>query len=620
MAKNERPGVVTVDSLIRRLPGPMARAYQIFRPRSGSLLAAGTGLAWGALPLPWLWAAKHRLWGRAVLLLLIDGLLALFIPSLLSVQSVALSLALLAPRVVALLRGYDWLATALEDRGHEFLGEIVARNGADALAQVARRGGVIPPEARPRSQVTGFRFPPASLQQLWAVARLTIGAAFRYRLVLVLMSLLLGAVVILPTVIKHDETAMGFTQILLTYTLGIITALLSLVTLWLACGTLARDIDECQMQVVVAKPIPRWQIWVGKWVGIMVLNAMLLSVSAGAVFLLMQWRATQLPVATQQALRNNVLTARASLRDTPTDYAAKAEAFVRSKLPELQAKNVNLAEFRKQAKEMIKARDELVPPDHFRRFRLKAGGAAEALTSRPVFVRVKFHTPELGAKRPYEIQIDAGPPDTTQRRTVGRSLAAEAAHEIELGTVVLDAEGYLVVDVANRSDAPLLFPSDEGFEVLYQEGGFGLNYVRAILVVGCWLGLLAAIGLAAASFLSFPVAAFLATTVLILGLSTGTLKTVVEDNTVFGRDHDSNELAHPMLDAMFVPFFQFLLETVNLVHQFAPIDSVSSGRSVTWGAVAQAVSVVVLGLGGIFAVIGIVSFTRRELATAQSFH
>ena len=41
-----------------------------------------------------------------------------------------------------------------------------------------------------------------------------------------------------------DGTARGFTQILLTYTLSVITALLGLSTMWLAGGTLARDIEE----------------------------------------------------------------------------------------------------------------------------------------------------------------------------------------------------------------------------------------------------------------------------------------------------------------------------------------------------------------------------------------
>src|SRR5881394_92857 len=106
------------------------------------------------------------------------------------------------------------------------------------------------------------------MQRLFAIAKLTLKAAFRYRLVQVLIGLLLGAVLGLPAIIKHDGTAQGFTQILLTYTLGAITTLLGFATLWLACGTLARDVEECQMQMVAVKPIARWEIWAGKWTGI----------------------------------------------------------------------------------------------------------------------------------------------------------------------------------------------------------------------------------------------------------------------------------------------------------------------------------------------------------------
>src|SRR5205814_10262075 len=103
-------------------------------------------------------------------------------------------------------------------------------------------------------------------------------AALRLRLFLVIVGLLLIAVIGLPILIKDDGTARGFTQILLTYTLSSITALLGISTLWLSCGTLARDIEECQMQVLVTKPIARWQIWLGKWLGIATLNAVLLAI------------------------------------------------------------------------------------------------------------------------------------------------------------------------------------------------------------------------------------------------------------------------------------------------------------------------------------------------------
>src|SRR5437867_10364109 len=148
------------------------------------------------------------------------------------------------------------------------------------------------------------------MQRLLAIALLTLKAAFRFRLFLVVTVLLLASVVGLPLLIKDDGTARGFTQILLTYTLTTIAALLGLSTLWLACGTLARDIEECQMQVVAVKPIGRWQIWLGKWVGIMSLNAALLALSGGCVFALLEWRATKLSAAELKVLRNEVLVAR----------------------------------------------------------------------------------------------------------------------------------------------------------------------------------------------------------------------------------------------------------------------------------------------------------------------
>src|SRR3954447_15536674 len=127
------------------------------------------------------------------------------------------------------------------------------------------------------------------MQRLLAIALLTWKAAFRFRLFLVLAGLLLAAVIGLPILIKDDGTARGFTQILLTYTLSAITALLGISTLWLACGTLARDIEDCQMQMVAVKPIARWRIWMGKWLGIMSLNAVLLGISGMGVFVLLQW-------------------------------------------------------------------------------------------------------------------------------------------------------------------------------------------------------------------------------------------------------------------------------------------------------------------------------------------
>src|SRR5512139_4022472 len=164
------------------------------------------------------------------------------------------------------------------------------------------------------------------MQRLFAITWLTWKAAFRFRVFWVLAPLLLLAVVGLPLLVEDDGTARGFTQILLTYTLGAISALLGLSTLWVACGTLARDIEECQIQVVAAKPIARWQIWLGKWLGIVSLNAVLLALSGGCVFGLLQWRAAKLPPEVQKTLHEEILVARGSAREATSESEIEAEA------------------------------------------------------------------------------------------------------------------------------------------------------------------------------------------------------------------------------------------------------------------------------------------------------
>ena len=141
------------------------------------------------------------------------------------------------------------------------------------------------------------------MQPLFAVARLTLKAAIRYRLVLVLGTLLLGSVIALPSIVKHDGSAQGFTQILITYTLGSIITLLGFSTLWLACGSLAREVEDFSMQLICTKPVPRWQIWLGKWLGIMALNAGLLAVSGATVYFLLLAKSGSLSPAQQRVLQ-----------------------------------------------------------------------------------------------------------------------------------------------------------------------------------------------------------------------------------------------------------------------------------------------------------------------------
>lgn len=197
------------------------------------------------------------------------------------------------------------------------------------------------------------------------------------------------------------------------------------------------------------------------------------------------------------------------------------------------------------------------------------------------------------------------------------SLAPDTFHEFEIGRNLFDANGMLTVSFANPNDTALRFPLEDGIEVLYRQGSFAMNFLRGLGIIFCWMALLAAIGLASASFLSFPVAAFFSLSLLTVALSSGTLANAISDNSLMGYNPEGAVAGRSAFDALAIPVFRGLLGIVNLVKQFSPIDSLSTGRNITWAQLGLAFGQIVLLLGGIFVLIGIYAFSRRELATAQ---
>ena len=457
------------------------------------------------------------------------------------------------------------------------------------------------------------------MQQTFAIIVLTWKAAFRYRLFWVIAALLLAAVIGLPLLIKDDGTAAGFAQILITYTLGAVTGLLGFCTLWLACGTLARDVEECQMQMVAVKPIGRWQIWLGKWLGIVTLNAALLAVAGISIYGLLEWRARRLPAAELFKLQNEVLVARGSAKEENVDAFVEkmADQQLKARMEKHQLGDADPNVVRAQMEQQLKMELQAVAPGGTRWWRIQLGAAKDHLKDQPLFLRTKFHTALTTQPDTVYASWQVGTPKKTAIWQDDMSLAPDTFHEFQVPPNLFDDKGDLIIGFRNVNDTVLVFSLDEGMEVLYRQGGFGINLVRGLGIILCWMALLAALGLAAASLLSFPVAAFFSLALLAISLSSGTLSTVVSDGTIMGFNEEKGTKGHSALDNVAVPVFRGMLEVVNLVQQFSPIDSLTTGRSITWEQLGQAFGQIVLLLGGVLGLIGIFIFQRRELATAQ---
>ncbi|PAW83394.1 MAG: hypothetical protein B9S33_13940 [Pedosphaera sp. Tous-C6FEB] len=617
----------------------MTAHFEILKHPEQGLAAVKHGFSWPAAVLGWVWAFAQKLWVPALALLAVHAALAFISTKLLSENTGLLIVVGGCLQAIFGAQANYLLSRAYQERGYFYQGLVPATSASDAIAKFKAVGENIPAEWRLGVAPVLFKLP-ADIQQVLAVARLTIKAVVRYRLLPVLAVLLLLVVVGLPLALKHDGTARALVQIIITYTLSAVTAVLGLVTLWLATGTLARDVEDCSMQMVAVKPIARWQIWVGKWLGIMGLNVILLGLSGLSIFLLIQWRAASLPEKQQAILKHELLTARGSLKEVPPDLDAEVEKIVKQRLVEIGTltDGADLKQVRKDVKEFLKSQYQAVPPQQARRWVIETGLARAQLERTPIYLRVKFRSSQYASKpEPYNTIWEIGPPNATNRIRIDRTLTTDTFHEFGVNLLdakgaavaepvkggqfsnLLDDQGRLVILFGNPGRATLLFDLADGLEVLYHESTFGLNFARGVAILFVWLGLLAAIGLAGASYLSFPVAAFFSITMLVVGLSSGTIAKVVADGTFGSTNHDTGvpEGMLGAVDFIMVPLFKSVHTVLTMVNAFSPVDALSTGRSVTWETLLRAVVQIWGLIGGLFALFGILAFSRRELATAQ---
>jgi hypothetical protein len=276
-----------------------------------------------------------------------------------------------------------------------------------------------------------------------------------------------------------------------------------------------------------------------------------------------------------------------------------------------------LPEVRRQIIEQVKAEYQVVPPGYYKPWEITIPNH-EKLRDKPLQLRVRFTSADGSSDGTRVGLWQVGIPSKTQVwRSEPLSLAVETFHEIEVPPNLFDENGLLTITFMNANNMALLFSLDDGLEILYRVGGFGSNFVRGLLILFCWMVLLATVGLAASTFLSFPVAAFVSMGALAITLASGTMANAISEGTVANYDAEKGTKGYTPLDHVVLPMFKAALKVINLAKDFSPIDNLGTGRAITWEQLGRAFAQIVLLLGGVIALFGIVVFERRELATAQ---
>lgn len=454
------------------------------------------------------------------------------------------------------------------------------------------------------------------MTRVWAIAMLSVRAAVRSKVVLSLLAALLLTVIALPLTVQGDGTIGGELQVLLTYTLGIVSFILAVVTLWAGCAAVSLEVAAKHIHLVVTKPVSRIEIWLGKWIGLLVLNAALLTVAGGAVYGMIQWnfRPGQVSAEEQQTLHEEILTARRMVRPNLPDVSAEVDRLIQEarESPDFPAQ-ISRQELAREFRIQLLTRAYSTP----------SGGTLEwtfqlpegTRTDTPMHLRYKLSTSEFGAEPTlgtWRVR-SAGGAEAVQ---VSQPDAPDAFHTLRLPEQTVGPDRTLTVRYRNDHPRPVtvLFGPDEGLVLFVPVGSFLGNLVRALLIQYAQIAFLAAIGVTAGSLFSMPVASFVALFTLVVIQFLPYIDRMA-DRTLF-----VNPGAGPMAPTptLFDVLLGLLFRAMNAV--MAPLQTPSAleplgiGQLVPWGLVAVTLAVKVLLYGGALALLGSWLFNRRELA------
>lgn len=463
------------------------------------------------------------------------------------------------------------------------------------------------------------------MRKLWAVARTTLREAVRMRPAAVILVVLVGVVVLSPFLLRGTGKLADRVQLVLSYSLSAVGFLLSVLTIFLSTSTLAGDLREKRIETIATKPIPRWQILVGKWVAVMLLNVVLLVVSGGAIYALVRYVVGPPSAARsndeRRQLLNEVYTAREMVDPMPPDpdfetminYEIRARR-EKGKMPE----HLTEEQFRRSLRTRLRIHYSSLGPGEVRARVMER--VMPASREEQIFLRYKVIASGPKEQRPSDNTVHLrwvisptpvpGSPDRIEvltKETMGDF------HEIPIPARVAGPDGRVYIACGNMDPrlVYVAFPAEEGVQLLYRAGTFEGNFVRTMLLMFVRLAFLSALALAAAAFLTFPVASLFVMFIFLCALSVNHFVALASP---IGGTEDRPMFETPV-------FYRTVLKAISaVIPNFGRYDGageLATGRLVPWRLVVRGLVVVGALYGGVVMALGCLYFRGRELANVE---
>jgi hypothetical protein len=455
----------------------------------------------------------------------------------------------------------------------------------------------------------------------FAIALTSLRAAVRSRLAISLAAILLLTVVGLGLSIKGDGTLTGQTRILLYYTLGLSTFLLGTATLWTSCGGIAEEIKDKHIQLLVVKPVHRFQIWLGKWLGLVLLNTVLLALIGISVYTVLQIkiRRSNVQPADRLALNEDILTVRRSV--LPRTESLKNEVLKRVGLL-VKQHNISPRISRRglcaSVERRLRAEQSTVPPGGSKQwiFDVPVNGARNGQDPNATYsLRVRLY-PANRSMTPLKGKWTVGWRENLTAFSHPMENRWENEYRFSVPSSALCPGEAAFVKFENgdrQQSSTVVLDPERNVELLIRESSFEMNLMRTLLILLGHLSLVAALGLTASTVFSFPVATFVTVSMMIVSLM-GHYAAVTA-----GEPTDPH--AKPEEPSLFAFVAERVMERLEVVIEPAvrldPLDPLSDGVLVSWSFTGRAGMILMVLYPAVSFLIGAYLLKRRELALPE---
>lgn len=472
-----------------------------------------------------------------------------------------------------------------------------------------------------------------------AIARNVIHEAVRMKISLVFIVMLILALAALPGALESTGPLRYKVQNFLQYGTGGSYLLTAILVVFLSAATVTQEQRDKIIWQTMTKPVRAWEYVLGKWLGVSIVGALLLGVSATGVYLFTEYLRHQRALGEEAPFVAN--------RQDPTAFSEDrfvlefqvlaGRETVNPYIPPADAAGLD-AEIKRRVQLQNEARERnpLEPePDLQRIYKevtseklqeflsvapAQVGGLGKTFTFEGMQAAKRVNLPMVLR---YKVNAGSNSPTETYRLTfvVGRSdprvVTVNLGQAMTLAVYPKDIgpDGKLNISVYNGdietlrgNPQTITFSAGDGLQVSYPVSTFAPNYLRAMLVLWLKMVFLSSVAICAGTFLSFSVSCLMGFGVFLMAESASFVQKAVENYST--TDNENKTIWYKEVVA-------WISENVSMIFrtyaELSPISSVVEGKYLSWESVAQS-GLILLLVGTLMFAIGSAIFRQRELA------